>query len=132
MVKRAAVVAHRSLGGARLWLFCALETFPLRVAKDKLSALVQRVHDTHERVTITRNGQAAAVLISPDDLAVLGEALDVLSDPALFATGAVALGLHARRRRSPLARTIGRSTAARTASSEPMTRTNSRARVTAV
>jgi len=40
------------------------------------------VQGTHERVTITRNGDAAAVLVSPDDLAALEESLDVLSDPA--------------------------------------------------
>lgn len=39
----------------------------------------------HERVTITRNGREAAVLISPDDLASLEETLSVLSDPAALA-----------------------------------------------
>ena len=53
-------------------------------AKAHLSAVVHEVHDTHERVVITRNGRPAAVLISPDDLAALEETLDVLSDsPAL-------------------------------------------------
>lgn len=37
---------------------------------------------THERVTITRNGRPAAVLINPEDLEALEETLDVLSDPA--------------------------------------------------
>lgn len=58
-----------------------VETFPLRKAKDRLSALVDRVQRTHERVTITRNGQDAAVLISPDDLESLEETLDILSSP---------------------------------------------------
>ena len=58
-----------------------MDTVPLRAAKDKLSALIDRVEATHERVTITRNGRAAAVLISPEDLAALEETLDVLSDP---------------------------------------------------
>ena len=49
-------------------------------AKAHLSAVVNEVHDTHERVVITRNGRPAAVLISPDDLAALEETLDVLSD----------------------------------------------------
>ncbi|MGH3409605.1 MAG: type II toxin-antitoxin system Phd/YefM family antitoxin, partial [Streptosporangiaceae bacterium] len=31
---------------------------------------------------LTRNGHAAAVLISPEDLAQLEETIDVLSDPA--------------------------------------------------
>lgn len=58
---------------------------PIRTAKDKLSALVDQVEGTHERVTITRNGQPAAVLVSPDDLEALEETLDVLSDPDLMA-----------------------------------------------
>ena len=62
-----------------------VDVVALRTAKDTLSALVERVADTHERVTITRNGHAAAVLISPDDLAALEETLDVLSDPATMA-----------------------------------------------
>lgn len=33
------------------------------------------------RVAITRHGHTVAVLISPDDLAALEEALDVLSSP---------------------------------------------------
>lgn len=35
----------------------------------------------HSRVTITKHGHPAAVLISPKDLAALEETLDVLSDP---------------------------------------------------
>lgn len=58
---------------------------PIRTAKDKLSALVDRVEGTHERVTITRNGTPVAVLVSPDDLEALEETLDVLSDADLMA-----------------------------------------------
>lgn len=53
----------------------------MRAAKAELSALLDRVQATHERVTITRNGHAAAVLISPEDLESLEETLDVLSNP---------------------------------------------------
>ncbi len=62
-----------------------MDTYPLRTAKDKLSALLDQVERTHERVTITRNGHAAAVLVSPEDLAALEETLDVLSDPDTLA-----------------------------------------------
>ena len=58
---------------------------PIRTAKDKLSALVDQVEATHERVTITRNGTPVAVLVSPDDLKALEETLDVLSDADLMA-----------------------------------------------
>lgn len=59
-----------------------METVPLSDVRSKMSAVVERVETTHERVTITRNGRPAAVLISPADLEALEETLDVLSDPA--------------------------------------------------
>lgn len=59
-----------------------MKTLPLSEVRSDLSSIVDRVDSTHERVTITRNGHPAAVLISPDDLEALEETLDVLSDPA--------------------------------------------------
>jgi antitoxin YefM len=58
---------------------------PLRTVRDHLSEVVDRVEHHHERVTITRNGHDAAVLISPEDLAQLEETLSVLSDPEALA-----------------------------------------------
>ncbi|HMA48019.1 MAG TPA: type II toxin-antitoxin system Phd/YefM family antitoxin [Frankiaceae bacterium] len=62
-----------------------MEALPLTDVKSRLSALVERVDRTHDRVTITRNGRPAAVLISTDDLESLEETLDVLSDPETVA-----------------------------------------------
>lgn len=59
-----------------------METVPLSDVRSRMSAVVERVETTHERVTITRNGRPAAVLINPADLEALEETLDVLSDPA--------------------------------------------------
>lgn len=53
----------------------------LREVRDHFSEVVDRVQGHHERVVVTRNGKAAAVIISPDDLAELEETLSVLSDP---------------------------------------------------
>jgi prevent-host-death family protein len=61
-----------------------MTTMPLGTARDKLSALVESVVATHDRVVITRNGQPAAVLISFDDLDALEETVDVLSDGSLL------------------------------------------------
>jgi len=58
---------------------------PLRAIRDHLSEVVDRVELQHERVTITRKGRAAAVLISPEDLAELEETLSVLSDETALA-----------------------------------------------
>ena len=48
------------------------ETLPLAEIKAHLSEIVDRVQEQHERVTLTRNGRPAAVLISPDDLEARG------------------------------------------------------------
>lgn len=63
----------------------AISIEPLRAVRDHLSEVVDRVEKQHERVTITRNGRAAAVLISPEDLAELEETLSVLADPEALA-----------------------------------------------
>jgi prevent-host-death family protein len=61
------------------------ETLPLATVKAKLSEMVARVEHTHDRITLTRNGHPAAVLISPDDLASLEDTLELLSDPEAMA-----------------------------------------------
>ncbi len=63
----------------------AMSIEPLRRVRDHFSDIVDRVEREHERVTVTRNGRAAAVLISPEDLAQLEETLDVLGDPDALA-----------------------------------------------
>ena len=57
------------------------DTLPLATIKARLSEIVDRVERSHERVTLTRNGRPAAVLISPDDLEALEDTLEILSDP---------------------------------------------------
>lgn len=58
---------------------------PLREVRNHFSDVVDRVEREHERVTVTRNGRAVAVVISPDDLSELEETLAVLSDPDALA-----------------------------------------------
>ncbi len=43
--------------------------------------MVDRVEHTHDRITVTRHGRIAAVLISPEELQSLEDTLDLLSDP---------------------------------------------------
>lgn len=57
----------------------------LAKVKAELSAYVDSVQRTHERVLITRKGEPAAVLISPDDLESLEETIAILSDPVAMA-----------------------------------------------
>ena len=56
-------------------------TLPLTGVKAHLSEIVDQVEAEHDRVVLTRNGRAAAVIISPDDLEALEETLGLLSSP---------------------------------------------------
>lgn len=62
----------------------AMTTLPVGDARDRFSALVASVEQTHDRVTVTRNGVPAAVLISTADLDELEETIAVLSSPGLL------------------------------------------------
>jgi antitoxin YefM len=53
---------------------------PLSEAKARLSELARRVRLQHERITLTRNGEAEAVLLSVDDLDGLEMTLEILAD----------------------------------------------------
>ncbi|MDR1118097.1 MAG: type II toxin-antitoxin system Phd/YefM family antitoxin [Bifidobacteriaceae bacterium] len=57
-----------------------MTTLPLAEARANLSKLVDSAVRTRERITVTRNGQPAAVILSAADLEALTETLDILSD----------------------------------------------------
>jgi antitoxin YefM len=58
-----------------------MTTIPLADAKARLSAVLNEVRDTHDRIVITRNGRPEAVIMSVSDLESLEETLDLLSTP---------------------------------------------------
>ena len=58
-----------------------MTTIPLADVKARLSAVLDEVRDTHERVVITRNGRPEAVILSIADLEALEETLDILATP---------------------------------------------------
>lgn len=84
-----------------------MSTEPLRFVRDHLAGIVDRVEEHHERVTITRNGREAAVVVSPVGLAQLEEMVSVLNDAealvgiregvAAYAKGDVVRGVEAVR-----------------------------------
>jgi prevent-host-death family protein len=61
------------------------DTLPLAEVKAKLSEMVDRVEQQHDRITVTRNGRPAAVLMSPEDLASLEDTLELVSNPTALA-----------------------------------------------
>jgi prevent-host-death family protein len=66
-------------------IILVMTTIPLADAKARLSAVLDEVRDTHERVVITRNGHPEAVIMSVSDLEALEETLDLLSTPGALA-----------------------------------------------
>lgn len=65
---------------------------PLAEMKAHLSEFVGRVHDQHERVTVTVHGRPSAVLLAVDDLQSLEETVALLSDTAAMAALAASEG----------------------------------------
>jgi prevent-host-death family protein len=61
------------------------QTLPLATVKARFSEIIDRVARQQDRVIVTRNGQPAAVLVSPDDLESLEETLAIMSDRSLVA-----------------------------------------------
>lgn len=53
---------------------------PLSEAKAKLSELARRVRLQHERVALTRNGEAEVVMLSVDDLEGMELTLEIMGD----------------------------------------------------
>lgn len=53
--------------------------YPLAEARNKLSDLVAEVEGTHERITITKHGRPAAVLIATADLEEMEATIELLS-----------------------------------------------------
>ncbi len=83
------------------------EQLPLAEAKNRLSEVVEQVESQHARVTITKHGRPAAVVISAADLDSLEETLRLLSDPVLLAQ------VRASRAERELAKTLTKEAAAR-------------------
>jgi prevent-host-death family protein len=69
-----------------------MKTLPLSDAKAKLSRVVDDVARRDERITITRNGTPAAVILSAEDYESLNATIEILSDPEFAA--AVRRGLN--------------------------------------
>ncbi len=65
-----------------LVILLTMTVLPLSDVKSHLSELVGRVHDHHERVTVTVHGRPSAVLIAPEDLEALEETLEIMRDAA--------------------------------------------------
>lgn len=62
-----------------------MKTVPLSEAKARLSSLLDAVEGHDEEIVITRNGRAAAVLVSPEDFESWKETVAVRADADLVA-----------------------------------------------
>jgi antitoxin YefM len=57
-----------------------MSTQSLASVKAHLSAVVDSVHQTHERVTVTKNGVPTVVVVAVEDLESLEETLAILQE----------------------------------------------------
>lgn len=57
------------------------DTMPLAEVKNRLSEVVEDIERTHRRVTLTKHGRRAVVLIAVEDLDALEATLEVSTDP---------------------------------------------------
>jgi antitoxin YefM len=58
-----------------------METLPITDVKARLAELVVQVEKQRDRITITRNGTPAAILVSVGEWDSINETLEVLADP---------------------------------------------------
>ncbi|MGW7594285.1 type II toxin-antitoxin system Phd/YefM family antitoxin [Streptomyces antimycoticus] len=63
------------------------DTLPITEARARFGSLVRRASHARERITITDHGQPAAVLINPQELADLEDALALAQYRARQASG---------------------------------------------
>lgn len=61
-----------------IYFYCVPDTYTIKTAQQKFSALVQEVED--HPVTITKQGRAVAVIMSMDRLEAIGETMEILAD----------------------------------------------------
>ena len=54
---------------------------PITEVKARLAELVVQVETQRDRITLTRNGKPAAILVSVGEWVGINETLDVLADP---------------------------------------------------
>jgi prevent-host-death family protein len=59
-----------------------MTTLPLSDVKARFSELADEVERTHERLTVTRNGREAVVIMAVEDLDSMEATLELLRDPA--------------------------------------------------
>ena len=59
------------------------DTYTIKTAQQKFSALVQEVAD--HPVTITKQGKAVAVMMSMDRMEAIAETMEILADPKAMA-----------------------------------------------
>ncbi len=62
-----------------------MKTLALTEARKDLSRIVDRVKNTHDHVTITRQGRPEAVVMSADEFESWQETLEILADPKAMA-----------------------------------------------
>lgn len=88
------VVIDLAYGSVKCKVLYMSEMLPITEARARFGSLVRRASHTRERITITDHGQPAAVLVNPQELADLEDALAVAEYRARQAAGQTVMVPH--------------------------------------
>ena len=63
-----------------------MKDLPITEARDELTSLPDKLHETHETVTVTRRGKPVLAILPWEEYEALTETLEIMADEHLMAS----------------------------------------------
>ena len=63
-----------------------MKDLPITEARDELTSLPDKLHETHEMVTVTRRGKPVLAILPWEEYEALTETLEIMADEHLMAS----------------------------------------------
>ena len=61
-----------------------MKDLPITEARDELTSLPDKLHETHETLTVTRRGKPVLAILAWDEYEALVETMEIMSDERLM------------------------------------------------